>query len=170
MLFPPWLTVTSNSWRHAAGSDTSALSRHYLQDASGLLPSGLILNHGPPPPQELICKNASGTLKFHDIICCRPPPTPPSPPASAQLLPSHLPHPQSITLRPDSKWVTSDRSHWSAGWESSPSDKREHVSVSGQALTCLTPSFAMRPQNRRPFVNLWVGAKTRKDFGYLEFF
>lgn len=77
--------------------------------------------------------------------------------------------PQRITLRPDSKWVTSDRSHWSAGWERSPSDKREHVSVLGQALTCLTPSFAMHPQNRRPFVKLWVGGKTWKDFGYLGF-
>lgn len=43
--------VTSNSCYHAAGTDTSAWSRGYLQDASALLPSDLILNHDPPPPR-----------------------------------------------------------------------------------------------------------------------
>lgn len=92
-------------------------------------------------------KNAGSPLKFPDIICCPPPPPLTSAPPS-----------QRITLRSDSKWVTSDRSHWSAGWERSPPDKREHVSVLGQALTCLTPSFAMRPQKSRLFAQrgLWV--------------
>lgn len=89
---------------------------------------GSILKHYPLiPPLKLKCRNALSPNRFLHIICQPPPPA--ANPSSSK----------SITLSSDSKWVTSDSSHWSPGWERGRLDNGEHVSVLGQALTCLTP-------------------------------
>ena len=102
-------------------------ANHWFQGAP-------ILNHYPPPPLKLKCRNVDIPVRFFYIMCCPPLPLTPTP--------------QSLPLRSDSKWVTSDRLHWSPGWERSQPDNGEHVSVLGQALTCLTPSIWDAPTEK----------------------